>query len=136
MAKRMQEQKEEDRIVAKLKPTTMNLAFIISTSSSIVQNLVASKSLEILKAPRKDSLSTWKLDAKEFNRDAASNSKGWQEDAVLDVGTRKLVATEEDQEHPNFLEDSISTRKLVASGNSETEGSDNISPQNLHISTK
>ena len=51
------------------------------------------------------------------------------------VCTRKLVATEEDQERLNFLEDSASTRKLVASGNSETEGSDKVWPHNLHMST-
>ena len=34
-----------------------------------------------------------------------------------------------------FPEDSISTRKLVASRNSETEGSDKVWPHNLHIST-
>ena len=50
MAKRMQEHERENRIVAKSKPTTMNLAFTVSTSSSTVQNLVASKSLGILKA--------------------------------------------------------------------------------------
>ena len=55
--------------------------------------------------------------------------------AVLDVGTRRLVATEEDQEHHKFLEDSTSTRKFVASGNSETEGSDKFWPHDLHIST-
>ena len=50
MAKRMQEQEREDRIVAKPKPT-MNLAFTVSISSSTVQNPVASKSPGILKAP-------------------------------------------------------------------------------------
>ena len=35
----------------------------------------------------------------------------------LDVSTRRLVATEEDQEHLNFPEDSKSARRLVASGN-------------------
>ena len=64
-----------------------------------------------------------------------SSSQGWHKDAVLDVGTRKLVATEEDQEHLNYPEDSISSRKLVAAGNSETEGTDKIWPHNLHIST-
>ena len=111
------EQEGEDRIVAKSKPT-MNLAFTVSTSSSTVQNPVASKILGILKAPcRKDWSSTGKPDAREFNRDAASSSQGWQKDAVLDVGTRKFVATGEDQEHVNFPENSMST--LVASGNSE-----------------
>ena len=36
------------------------------------------------------------------------------------------------QEHLNYPEDSVSTRKLVASGNSETEGSDKAWPDNLH----
>ena len=40
---------------------------------------------------------------------------------VLDVSARRLVATEEDQKHLNFQEDSISTRILVAQGNSETK---------------
>ena len=47
----------------------------------------------------------------------------------------KLVATEEDQEHLNFPEDSTSTMKLVASGDSETEGKDETWPHNLHVST-
>ena len=137
MAKRMQEQEGEDRIVAMSKPTTMNLAFNVSTCSSTVQNLVASKSPEILKAPcRTEWSSTGKPDAKEYNQDAASSFQGWQKDAVQDAGTRKLVATEEDQEHLLlFFEDSVSTRKLVASGNSEVEGSDKIWPHNLHVST-
>ena len=66
MAKRMQEQEGENKIVAKSKPTTMNLAVSVSTSSSTVQNPIASKSPGILKANfRKDWLSTGKLDAKE-----------------------------------------------------------------------
>ena len=52
----------------------------------------------------------------------------------LDVSTRRFVATEEDQEHLNFPEDSISTRRLVASGNSEPEGNDEIWPHNLQKS--
>ena len=135
-AKRMQEQEGENRIVAESKPTTMNLAFTVSTSSSTVQNPVTSKSPGILKAPcRTDWSSTGKLDAEEHNQDAASSSQGWQKDAVLDEGTRKLVATEEDQGHLNYPEDSVSTRKLVASGNSETEGSDKGWPHSLLIST-
>ena len=51
MAKRMQEQEGEERILARSKPT-MNLAFTVSTSSSTVENPIASG---ILKAPcRKD----------------------------------------------------------------------------------
>ena len=125
----MQEQEGEARIVAKTKPTTMNLAFTVSTSSSTVQNPVASKSLGILKAPcRTDWSSTGKRDAREFNRDAASSSQGWQKDAVLDVRTWKLVATEEDQEHLTCPQGSVSTRNLVALGNSDIEGCDKIRP--------
>ena len=69
------------------------------------------------------------LDARDRNHDAASSSQGWQKDAVQDEGTRKL------QEHMNFPEACTSTRKLVASGNSETEGSDKISPHHLPKST-
>ena len=135
MAKRVQAQEGEDRIVAKSMPT-MNLAFTVSTCSSTLQNPIASKSPGILKTLcRKDSLSTWKLEAKEYNPDTASSSQLWRKDALPDVGTSNLVATEEEQEHLNFHEDSISTRKLVASGNSETEGKDEIWPHNLHTST-
>ena len=62
------------------------------------------------------------------------NDGKWQKDEVLDVSTRRLVAIEEDQEHLNFPEDSIITRKLVASGNSETEGKNqNLATQSPHI---
>ena len=122
--------------MAKSKHTVMNLASTVSTSSSTVNSPVASKSPRILKAPcRTDWSSTGKLDAREHNQDAASSSQGWQTDAVLDEGTRKLVATEEDQERLKYLEDSASTRKLVASGNSGTEGNDKAWPHRLHIST-
>ena len=132
----MQEQEGYNRIVAKSKPKTMNLAFSVSTTSSTVNCPIAAKSPEILKAPcPTDWSSTGKPGARDRNHDAASSSQGWQEDAVLDASTRRLATTEEDQEHLNFLENSISTRKLVASGNSETEGSDKIWPHNLHIST-
>ena len=108
----------------------------LTCRSSTVQNPVASKSPGIVKAPcRTDWSSTGKPDAKEHNQDAASSSQGWQKDAVLDVSTRKPVATEEDQEPLNYHEASVGTRKPVASGNSETEGSDEAWPHNLHIST-
>ena len=48
----MQEQEEgENRFVAKSKPTTMNLAFSVSTSSSTLNSPTASKRKVILKAP-------------------------------------------------------------------------------------
>ena len=99
MAKRMQEQEGDNRIVAKSKPT-MNLAFSVSTSAPC----------------RTGWSSTGKLDARDRNHDAASSSQGWQQDAFLDASSGKLVATEEDQEHLNYPEDSVSTGKLVAAG--------------------
>ena len=101
----MQEQKRENRIVAKSMPT-MSLASLLSTSSSTVQNPTASKSPGILKAScRTDWSSSGKPDARNSNHDAASSSQGWQKDAPLDGGTGKPVATEEHQEHLNHLEE-------------------------------
>ena len=145
MAKRMPEQEGDNRIVAKSKPTTMNLAVSVSTSSSTVNSPIASKSPGVLKAPcRTEWSSTGKPDARDRNHDAASSSQGWQKDAFLDVSSGKPVATEEDQEHLNFPEDSESTGKLIApgdpgtpgnTGDSETEGNDEDWPHNLHISS-
>ena len=141
MAKRRQKQEGDNRIVAKSKP--MNLAFSVSTSSSsTMNNPIASKSLEILKAPcRTDWSNTGKLDARDRNHDAVSCSQGWQKDAFADANTGTPVVTEEDQEHLNYLEDSVSTGKLVApgypgnSGNSGTDGNDKDWPHILNVST-
>ena len=96
MAKRVQEQERDNRIVAKSKPT--------------VNSLIASKSPRILKAPCRTDCSS----------------------------TGKLVATEEDQEHLNYPEDSVRTGKPGNPGNSGdsgTEGNDEGWPHNIHIST-
>ena len=80
MAKRMQEQNEEDRIVAKSKPTAMNLTSTVSTISSSVNHPIASNSPGILKA------STGKPDARARRNskpDAASSSQGRLKDAYL-----------------------------------------------------
>ena len=80
MAKRMQEQKEEYRIVAKAKPTAMNMTPTVSTSSSSVNHPIALKSPEILKA------STGKPDARARSNskpDAASSSQGRLKDAYI-----------------------------------------------------
>ena len=91
------------------------MAFSVSTRSSIVNSPIASKSPGIHKAPcRTDWSSTGKPDAKDRNLDAASSSQGWQKDAFLDLCTEKLVATEEDQEHLNCPEDSVSTGKPLS----------------------
>ena len=46
MAKRMQEQKEEKKIVEKSKPMAMNLSSTVSASSSPTTDLIASKGPE------------------------------------------------------------------------------------------
>ena len=145
MAKRMQEKKGDNRIVANSEPTTMNL---VSTSSSNVNSPIASKSPGILKAPcRKAWSSTGKPDARDRNHDAASNSQGCQEDALLlDGCTGKPVATEEDQEHQNYPDEFVGTGKPVAQDTKdiqdpketqetqEPEGNDKVCPHHLHIS--
>ena len=100
MAKRMQEQKEEeDRIVTKSKPTAMNLTSTVSTSSSSVNHPIASKRPGILKA------SAGKPDARARRNskpDAASSSHGRLKDAyfgrlIVEVA-EKPAATEKSQE--------------------------------------
>ena len=78
MAKRMQEQEDEDGIVAKSKLTTMNLAVSVSTSSSTVNSPIASKSQRILKAPLSNRLVKYREigPTKENNQVAASSSQG------------------------------------------------------------
>ena len=99
MAKRMQEQEGEGRTVAKSKPT-LNLASLFSTTNSTVQSPIASKSPEIFKAPcQNDWTSTGRLGERAFNQDAASSSQARHKDAVLDESSRRLAATDEDQEH-------------------------------------
>ena len=77
MAKRIQEEKGEGRIVAKSKPT-LKLVSHAATSSSTVQSPIASKSLGTLRAPcHPDWKRTGKLVAREHNQDAASCSQVW-----------------------------------------------------------
>ena len=134
MAKRIKEQEGEDR--DEIKPTLMNLDSTVSASSSTEQSDCVEKLANTQKAPcRTDWSSTGKLDSREHNQDAASSSQGWQTDAVLDEGTRNLVATEEDQERLKYLEETVSTRQVVVSGNSGTEGNDKVWPRRLLIST-
>ena len=147
MAQRMEEQSEENRIVAESRPMVMNLTTSVATSSSFVESPIASRSQGILKT------STGKLDAsanQNSNSDAASSSQGWQRDAQLFLCTGKLVATNTDQNSLNRREESLSTGKLVAmmmnehqgcSGKSKvpedsggSEPKSRILPHNLHVS--
>ena len=102
--------------MAKSKPT-LNLVTHAATSSSTVQSPIASKSLGILRAPCQfDWKSTGRL---------VSISQVWQQDAMLDESTRRLVAAEQNQQLLNIL-NVKSTWKLVASGNSDIDGTGKI----------
>ena len=112
MAKRMQEQKEEDRIATKSKLTAMNLTLTVPTSSSSVNHPVASKSLGILKA------STGKPDSRARRNskpDAATSSQGRLKDAYLGglivEAAEKLAATDKSQESWEFSESESIMRK-------------------------
>ena len=116
MAKRMRELKENNRIVAKSKPTAVNLAVTVSISSSLVNTPIASKNPGILKASSRQIGCSGKPDVRSnrnSNPDAASSSQGWQKDALLDVCTGKLAAPENSED-------------------SETEGS--VWPHHFHVS--
>ena len=146
MAKRMQEQKEEERIVAKSKPTSMNLTSTVSTSSSSVNHPLASKRPGILKA------SAGKPDARARRNsklDAASSSQGRLKDAYLGglmvEVAGKPAATDESQELWEFSEsESCSnhekevTGKLVESINSEISVTSKAGsrkwPHHFHVS--
>ena len=121
MAKRVQEQKEENKIVAKSRTTATNLAISVFTSSSSVSSPIASRSTGILKASSRQVGLSGRFGAsanQNSNPDAASSSQGWQRDAQLFISTGGLVATDEDQKSLNRQENSIiSTGELVASGN-------------------
>ena len=98
-------QKEEDRIVAKSKPTAMNVTSTVSTSSSSVNHPIASKSPGILNA------STGKPDARARRNskpDAASSSQGRLKGAYLgglmDRVAGKPTGTDKSQESWEFSE--------------------------------
>ena len=96
MAKRMQEQKGEERIVAKSRRTAMNLSSHVPTSSSSVKSLIASKSPEILTA----TVELASRMTRNSKSDAASSSQVRLQAAhlggLMDQATVKLVATEEE----------------------------------------
>ena len=120
MAKRMQERSEENRIVAKFRPTAMNLTSSVATSSSSVSSPIASRSPGVFKASSRQVGLSGRLDASTYQNsipDAASSSQGWQRDAQLFISTGKPVATDKDQKSLNRREKYvISTGKLVATG--------------------
>ena len=79
MTMRVQEQKEEERIVANSKPMAMNLTSTVSTSSSSVNHPIASKSLGKLRASGKPESRV----RRNSKPDAASSSQVKLHDAYL-----------------------------------------------------
>ena len=120
MAKWMQEQKGDERIVAKSKSTATNLSSFIPTSSSSTTSPIASKSPGKLTASGKPE-SRMRINSKS---DAASSSqvrlKGAYLGGLMDTATVKLVASEESGDMVNsvseiwiYQEEQV-TRKPVA----------------------
>ena len=130
MAKRMQEQKEENRIAAKSRLTVTNLTSSVATSSSPVNSPIASRSPGILKASSRQVGLPGRPDAstnQNSNPDAAL--KDGKEMLNFSSAQGKPVATGQDQKSLNLQQKSvIRTRKLVAtevqgcSGNPEIPG--------------
>ena len=96
MAKRMQEEKGEERIVMKSKSTAVDLSSHFPASSSSAKSPIASKSLGTLTASGKPE-NRMKRNSKS---DTASTSQVRLQDAYLgglmDTATEKPVATEEE----------------------------------------
>ena len=79
MVKRVQEQKDEERFVAKSRPTAMNLSSIVPASSSSAKNLITSSDpLKRLATVKPESRMT-----RNSKSDAASSSQARLEDAYL-----------------------------------------------------
>ena len=104
MAKRMREQKGEERSVAKSKSAAMNLSSHVPTSSSSAKSPIASKSMEIL-------IAVVKLESRmrrHSKSDAASSSQTRLKDSYhggsMDTATGKLVATKEDSGNVDLSE--------------------------------
>ena len=80
MAKRIQEQKEEERVVSKSRPAAMNLSSSIATSSSSASSPIASKSREMpIASGKPDS----RMRSNQNSFDAASTSQVRLQDAYL-----------------------------------------------------
>ena len=144
MAKRMQEQKREEIIVAKSKSKVMNLSATFSASSSSAKDTIASKLPVKL-------IASGKLDARRRRNskpDAASSPQGRLKDAYLGglmvKVAVKLAATDKSQESWKFSEswsnhEKEMTVKLVTprnSGTSENSGAGSRKwPHNFYMSS-
>ena len=118
MAKRMEEQKEGNRIEAKSRPSAMTLVSSVPTSSSSVNSPIASRTGAQASCRQVGLSGRPGASANQnSNPDAASSSRGWQRDAHLFISTGGPVATGKDQKSPNRQEKSIvSTGEPAATG--------------------
>ena len=102
-AKRVQEQKEEERTVAKSRPTVVNLSSTIQASSSSAKNLITSSDPEKLIAAGKPASRT-RRNSRPY--EAPSSQVKLKEvylGGLMDDSAVKLVATEENQVFWEFL---------------------------------
>ena len=159
MAKRMQEQKEEEIIVAKSKSTAMNLSSTVPASSSSAKNpIFASRSPgKLIDSGKPGS----RMRRRNSKSDAASSSQVKLQDAYLgglmEKAAGKPVATDEksrtvdlpESETWSYHEDEETGEpvtyktvagKPVASSNSESSGNPKAErkewPQNLRVSSR
>ena len=119
MAKRMQEQKGEERSMTKSKSTAMNLSSRVPTSSSSAKSPIASKSPGTIMVTGKPESRT----RGNSKSDAASSSQARLKDAyfggLMDTATGKPVATKEEPGDVDLSESELGseedvTRKPVA----------------------
>ena len=104
MAKRVQEQKEEERVVVKSRPTAMNLSSTVPASSSSAKNLITSSDPVKLIAAGKPASRT----RRNLRPDGAPSSQVKLKDVyfggLMDDSAGKPVATEENEVSWDFSE--------------------------------
>ena len=102
-AKRVQEQKEEEKAVAKSRPTVMNLSSTIPASSSSAKNLITSSDPEKLIAAGKPASRTRRNSRPYEAPTSQVKLKDVYLGGLMDDSAVKLVATEENQVVWEFL---------------------------------
>ena len=123
----------------------LNLFLLVQVHAWIEHTLLWDLVIEVFPSSPNQSKKTKEQVRGDSSRNTTSNKHTQNQTKVpihldnleltLDESTRRLVATEEDQEHLNFPEDSKSTRRLAAPGNSDTKGEGKFWPHNFQKST-
>ena len=97
MAKRVQEQKDEERIVAKSRLAAMNLSSTVPASSSSAKNLITSSDLVKLIAAEKPAGRTRRISRPDEAPSSQVKLKDENLGGLMDDSAGKPVATEENQ---------------------------------------